>query len=43
LQARRQGHLRDLNDLQRLGISARRAAPFILLDGRQPSHQLQLF
>ena len=43
LLARRQGRLRDLADLQRLGISASRAAPFILLDGHQPQHQLRLF
>jgi predicted DNA-binding helix-hairpin-helix protein len=40
LAARRQGRLRDLADLKRLGISAGRAAPFVLLDGRQPQHQL---
>jgi predicted DNA-binding helix-hairpin-helix protein len=43
LSARRQGRLRDLSDLKRLGISAGRAAPFVLLDGRQPQHQLRLF
>jgi predicted DNA-binding helix-hairpin-helix protein len=43
LAARRQGRLRNLSDLQRLGISASRAAPFVLLDGRQPQHQLRLF
>jgi predicted DNA-binding helix-hairpin-helix protein len=43
LQARRQGHLRELRDLQALGVQAKRAAPFILLDGRQPTHQLRLF
>jgi predicted DNA-binding helix-hairpin-helix protein len=41
--ARRQGRLRDLRDLQQLGIRAARAAPFVLLDGRQPGHQLRLF
>jgi predicted DNA-binding helix-hairpin-helix protein len=43
LQARRQGKLRELRDLQSLGILAARAAPFILLDGKQPTHQLRLF
>ncbi|RMF38071.1 MAG: hypothetical protein D6759_01535 [Chloroflexi bacterium] len=43
LQARRQGRLRSLADLRRLGIAADRAAPFILLDGRRPDHQLPLF
>ena len=43
LRARRQGRLRELRDLQNLGISANRAAPYILLDGRQPQHQLALF
>jgi len=43
LQARHQGQLRELSDLQRLGISASRAAPFILLNGRQPQHQMRLF
>jgi predicted DNA-binding helix-hairpin-helix protein len=42
LQARRTGKLRDLRDLQKLGVLAARAAPFILLDGRQPAHQLSL-
>ncbi len=43
LQARRQGRLRDLRDLQQLGINANRAAPYILLNGRAPSHQPRLF
>jgi predicted DNA-binding helix-hairpin-helix protein len=42
LHARRQGTLRDLRDLQRLGINAGRAAPYILLDGRQPAFQPRL-
>ena len=41
--ARRQGRLRDLGDLQRLGINASRAAPYILLAGRQPAYQARLF
>jgi predicted DNA-binding helix-hairpin-helix protein len=43
LRARHRGRLRELRDLQHLGISASRAAPFVLLDGRQPQHQLRLF
>jgi predicted DNA-binding helix-hairpin-helix protein len=43
LAARRQGRLRDLGDLRQLGIAANRAAPFILLDGRRPPHQLALW
>jgi len=42
-QARRRGKLRELRDLQSLGVLAARAAPFILMDGRRPGHQLRLF
>lgn len=42
LAARCQGRLTDLRQLKRLGLKTERAAPFILLDGRQPSHQLPL-
>jgi predicted DNA-binding helix-hairpin-helix protein len=43
LRARRHGTLRDLGDLRRLGVLANRAAPFILLNGKFPVQQLQLF
>jgi predicted DNA-binding helix-hairpin-helix protein len=43
VQARRGDRLRSLQDLQRLGVRSQQAAPFILLDGRAPSHQLRLF
>jgi predicted DNA-binding helix-hairpin-helix protein len=43
LRERRRGRLHDLSDLRKLGIVANRAAPFILLDGRRPAHQLVLF
>ena len=43
LQARRRGRLTDLNELQGLGVLAKRAAPYILLNGRRPSHQMRLF
>jgi hypothetical protein len=35
--------LRDLGDLQRLGVLTTRAAPFILLSGKSPVQQLRLF
>lgn len=40
LEARRQSSIKDLSTLSRLGIQAQRAAPFILLDGKRPSHQI---
>jgi len=43
LLARRKGKLHELDDLRRLGVYAVKAAPFILIDGKQPAHQLQLF
>jgi predicted DNA-binding helix-hairpin-helix protein len=43
LSARRQNHLRSLEDLKSLGIIASRAAPFILLDGHRPVFQPSLF
>lgn len=42
LAARRQATLIDLQDLKKIGVQIQRAAPFILLDGRQPSYQLPL-
>ncbi len=43
LRARSQSRLRDLADLRALGAVANRAAPFILLDGKRPPHQLGLW
>jgi predicted DNA-binding helix-hairpin-helix protein len=43
LHARRLGRLRDLSDLNGLGAAASRAAPFVLLDGRRPPHQLRFW
>lgn len=43
LAARRHHTLRDLRDLRALGVLAHRAAPYILLDGRLPTQQIQLF
>ena len=41
--SRRYGKIRDISDLCKFGVSARRAANFILLDGRQPAYQPTLF
>ncbi len=43
LQWRGEGSFRSLADLKKTGVSVRRAAPFILLDGQQPPFQLSLF
>jgi predicted DNA-binding helix-hairpin-helix protein len=43
LQARRMGRLSDLSHLRKLGISVKRAAPFVLLDGRRAPRQLTLW
>ncbi|MBI5053779.1 MAG: radical SAM protein [Chloroflexi bacterium] len=43
LVARRRGLLTDLRDLKSLGVIASRAAPYILLNGKQPTRQLSLF
>lgn len=43
LDARRLGRLRELSHLRKLGVAAQRAAPFILLDGRRPTHQLRFW
>jgi len=40
---RRKGRLKDLSELHKLGISTRRTAPFILLDGQRPAVQLRLW
>ncbi|MCX7707583.1 MAG: radical SAM protein [Anaerolineae bacterium] len=37
--ARRQGQLRELGDLRKLGARADRAAPYITLAGKRPPHQ----
>jgi len=42
LRARRQGKLRDLSMLKKLGVIAERAAPYILLDGQRAPLQLAL-
>jgi len=43
IQARRQGRIRTLRDLKRLGADAERAAPYVLLDGKRPPYQLALW
>lgn len=44
LRARLRGKITDIADLRKLGIrNPEQAAPYILLDGRKPSAQLQLF
>lgn len=43
LRERRQGTLRDLAELRKIGVWADRAAPFITLDGRRPPCQLPLW
>jgi predicted DNA-binding helix-hairpin-helix protein len=42
-QARRTAALRNLADLQKLGVRTQHAAPYILLDGRRPEFQLEFF
>jgi predicted DNA-binding helix-hairpin-helix protein len=42
LQARRANRFRDLNDLKEIGVNPNRPAPFVLLDGKRPAHQLRL-
>jgi predicted DNA-binding helix-hairpin-helix protein len=41
--ARRQGRLRSLSDLGKLGIATKRVAPFVLVDGRRPPRQLAMW
>jgi putative DNA modification/repair radical SAM protein len=43
LRLRRQGTFRTLTDLKKVGAVASRAAPFILLGGRRPPHQMSLW
>jgi predicted DNA-binding helix-hairpin-helix protein len=42
ISARRRGTLRELRDLEKIGVLAARAAPFILLNGQRPMQQLAL-
>lgn len=43
LQARRERRLSDLAQLQKLGVEIRRAAPYLLLNGRRPLQQLSFW
>ena len=43
IKARRTGKLKSLHHLRQLGITTKRMADFVLLDGVQPNRQLQLF
>ncbi|HET7010923.1 MAG TPA: radical SAM protein [Anaerolineales bacterium] len=43
IRARRVTRLRDLRQLDALGVSSRRAAPYVLLDGRRPDYQTRMF
>ena len=43
ISARRVHQLRDLSQLKKLGISTKRAAPFILLGGKRAARQVRLF
>jgi predicted DNA-binding helix-hairpin-helix protein len=40
---RRRGSFCQLSDLRKMGAVAKRAAPFILLNGRRPPFQLSLW
>lgn len=41
LAARRRGKLTSIDDLQKIGVLANRAIPYILLDGHRPDRQLK--
>jgi predicted DNA-binding helix-hairpin-helix protein len=42
INARREHLLNNLSDLEKLGIYSKRAAPFILLNGKRPAYQLRM-
>jgi predicted DNA-binding helix-hairpin-helix protein len=41
--SRKERKLTDLQQLVKLGISSKRAAPFILMDGHRPAYQMDLW
>lgn len=43
LAARRQGALREVYDLQAIGVRTKRVKPYVLLDGKRPEYQPRLF
>ena len=36
------GKLREVGDLQAIGVATKRLKPFVLLDGKRPTYQLPL-
>lgn len=42
LAARQHNKLRELGDLRAIGINPNRPAPYVLMDGKRPPHQLRL-
>ena len=43
IKARRQKQINELRHLKKLGVVTKRAAPFVLTNGKQASHQLAFF
>jgi predicted DNA-binding helix-hairpin-helix protein len=43
LKVRRQGKIRDITMLKKMGMLAEKAAPFLLFDGRRAAYQPSLF
>ncbi len=43
LDRRRKTRFRQVGDLRRIGVIPKRAAPYLLLDGRRPAYQMELF
>jgi predicted DNA-binding helix-hairpin-helix protein len=43
LRARREGRLRELSNLRKLGIAVQRAAPFVLVNGHRSPQQIAMF
>jgi len=43
LKARREGSLRELSNLRKLGIAIQRAAPFVLVNGKRNPQQMRMF
>jgi predicted DNA-binding helix-hairpin-helix protein len=42
IRARRISRLHEIGDLIKIGVNAKRAAPFILLNGHRPAYQMTL-
>ncbi len=40
--ARRHNHIREIDELKKVGVLTKRMKPFVLLDGKRPSYQLPL-